>query len=648
MKKLFVGVFAIFSLLYYVIGQNSVSESVIQLINSARNQAGILSLQMSSELSNSAQRHSDDMANIGALNHVGSDGSQFWERMIDADYELTTGAENILVRNDANPESVFNQWWNSADHQTNMMNPDYVEVGVAYAQSSNGSYYFTMVLGTRAGVVALPIATPTAIVPTAIPFSATSTSNLPTFTSIAPTVELPTLIPSITPTWTLSPLITPVIMTPLPTPTQTAYPSVTPFFPTDIRFIVDSDSFTLLNVSGRTLDLTGLVFQSDRGEMEATAWDTEFLTQPLNRFSSEDCLQVWGLEKNVLQNKVPDCRVRHGWVAVGESQLFWKGGSVFFVLNDNEVIAQCVVADSICDISFESRFIPSSDSSIVPLSSDRDIRLIYNQDSFTLLNIAGEPIDLNGLIFQSSVGKLNIDAWDTEFLTRPLGLFPPSDCLMAWGNGRSEQGIPGDCETRHGWIIVGADEKIWTGTSRFDVLRYNRVLAGCIVAQGLCEVNLEGNLGANSPTVVPPNSFNSDGIVTTDTTIPSTSRIATSDLTFIYDFNSFALINTSGQSLDISSLVFESDNGVFSASRWNTEFLTHSLSNFPAGDCVQVWGVNEELQTKPPTCETRHAWIAVAPELQFWRDTTQLRIRRGIKQLGVCDLRAGQCEVDFP
>jgi hypothetical protein len=648
MKKLSLGILLACWMLVQVSGQDAITNSVVALVSSARYQVGTSSLIMSSELISAAQRHSNDMAQTGQLDHVGSDGSQFWERMTDAGYSLTTGAENILLRSDMNAQAIFNQWRNSPPHQANMMNPDYVEVGVAYAQSADGTYFVTMVLGTRAGVSAPILPSPTQIPPTFTPLPPTATSIPPTVTLTPIPTATYTATPLIQPTRTLSPLITPVYFTPIPTITPPILPTATPELPPDIRLIYDTDSLTLLNVAGRRLDLTGLRFPSDTGLLESTVWDTDFLTERLNNFSDGDCLQVWGLRLNVVQDKISDCKIRHAWVAVKDTQLFWTNASSFLVLNDGDIIGQCIVADGRCDISFDAEFtLPVSDS-ILSTPSNRDIRLMFNQDSLTVLSLADSPINLLGLSFQSSGGTLSIQSWETEFLTSSLSGFPSQDCLMAWTSQAGEQPQSVDCKTRHGWIVVGDDDDFWRGVSRFDVIRDNRVLAGCVVASGYCDVNLAGNLGINSPTLVPLNPVISTGTSVANTTDSSSLTTSNAGLTLVYSLDSFALINTSGRSLDLSEIVFESDTGVFSANRWNTDFLTRPLSDFPSGDCLQIWGVNEELQSKPTGCNTRHSWVAVASDVQFWRNTSQLRVRYGAEQLGLCDLNVGQCAIRIP
>ena len=142
-----------------------------------------------------AQQHSDDMASVDRLSHTGTDGSQFWERMQSNGYLLSAGAENVLSRGDSNPESAFQQWFNSEPHRLNMLNTDYQKVGIAYARAESGRFYFTMVFGARTDFVVAttiptntPIPTDTAIPPTLIP-----TETIPATPTTTPTMQAPTV-----------------------------------------------------------------------------------------------------------------------------------------------------------------------------------------------------------------------------------------------------------------------------------------------------------------------------------------------------------------------------------------------------------------------------------------------------------------------
>ncbi len=82
------------------------------------------------------------------MTHDGSDGSQPADRITKTGYVWSTVGENVLQRWDVNAAGAYDQWWNSPPHHQNMMNPVFTEIGLAYARSASGKYFYTMELGT--------------------------------------------------------------------------------------------------------------------------------------------------------------------------------------------------------------------------------------------------------------------------------------------------------------------------------------------------------------------------------------------------------------------------------------------------------------------------------------------------------------------
>lgn len=618
-------------------GQDNTNFAILDKLNAERNANGIPSLIWNAQLATSAQRHSVDMGENKFLDHSGTDGSQFWQRMLDAGYSLSTGSENILMRRDTDAQATYDQWKNSPPHRANMMNADYIEIGIAYELSSNGTYYFTMVLGSRPDVTPPPLVTSTSLPPTSTLF--------PTSTLI-PLTPVPTLIPTVIP----SPTIIPPTRAFVPQATATATiptatripPTSTPYLPPDIRLVYDNSTFAIINISGKRLDMSHLSFKSDAGSLDINVWETEFLSEPLNNFSASDCIQAWGFEIVDIPEKPVDCRFRHAWIAVGQGQLFWKDVTQFLVFKDDTAIGLCYLVEQYCDLSMEARlesFQLNNDA--INSETSRDLKLLFTADSFALINISEVPVDVRGLVFQSESGRLAIERWDTEFLSQALSGFTSNDCIQAWTLNGLEQEKPSNCNIRHGWIMVNDSEDFWRDTTRFSVIRNNIVLAGCVISNGSCDVSLQGNLGVNSPTVVP-------NLPQTNTNSTANNANSNSDLTFVYDSTSFSLINSSGASLDISQLQFESNNGVFSAHQWDTGFLTRSLGDFSAGDCLQVWQVGGELLTKPDECRVRHAWVAVPSSQIFWVNVSEFRVRTGSQVLATCTVANGRCTLNLP
>ncbi len=524
--------------------QDDPAPLILALLNTERNAAGLASLATNPQLVAAAQRHSDDMAAGDFLDHVGSDGSQFWERILEAGYSMSSGAENILYRWDTDALGAFEQWEESPQHLTNMMSADYTEIGIAWAQSASGKYYFTMVLARREGepprlgpnatptlpplmpapspdqavisvdhsvlmrllrllfwlqaqagdnMVAVPAATaapalpapPTATVaplqPPAIP-----TATLPPVQP--PTLPPPTVVPPTVPP-VQPPTIPPPTVAPIQPPTQA--PNIVP----DVRIFSYGQSVTVINVAGHALNLRPLRLQSGAGTLDATMWDNGYLSAPLDAFPNGDCLQVWGLGVPGTLPQPPQCDTRHAWLSVGPQYAFWEGVSQFQVLYGGREVAVCHV-DSVCDVSFSATaqplpvptVAPPPAAPAAPAAGTGSVRLIYDARGVTLLNVSGRRLNLAPLMFQSATGTMSAVEWDNGYLSAPLDSFPNGDCLQVWNLSSAALAPPAECHTRHAWLEMGTPYQFWRAD--FQVLYGGQVIATCSLGTGVCEVKL--------------------------------------------------------------------------------------------------------------------------------------------------------------
>ncbi|MBR4201727.1 MAG: hypothetical protein IKQ91_10770 [Oscillospiraceae bacterium] len=93
------------------------------------------------ELAKLAQKHSADMADHNFVSHVGSDGVDRSDRMLNAGIDYEYGGENI----DYGYRNIFdalNGWLNSNEHRQNMLNKKYTDLGVGFAYNENAEYCY--------------------------------------------------------------------------------------------------------------------------------------------------------------------------------------------------------------------------------------------------------------------------------------------------------------------------------------------------------------------------------------------------------------------------------------------------------------------------------------------------------------------------
>jgi uncharacterized protein YkwD len=132
--------------------QNTSYENrVLSLINSARESAGLPGLTINYQLSSAALEHSQDMACVDFVDHTGSNGSTWYDRVAAQGYaNYSSSRENIYVGDPSfggTPDGAFTWWMNSQVHRDNILNADISEVGIGYVYYSESSYggYYTVV-----------------------------------------------------------------------------------------------------------------------------------------------------------------------------------------------------------------------------------------------------------------------------------------------------------------------------------------------------------------------------------------------------------------------------------------------------------------------------------------------------------------------
>ncbi len=125
-------------------------DQMLSLINQARTENGLEIVFLQSQLSAAALKHSIDMACNRFVDHHGSDGSTWYDRVGREGYANPRSArENIYVGGDA--QATFTWWMNSQIHRDNILFPGVTEVGIGYVFVPGSPYgsYFTLLLAKR-------------------------------------------------------------------------------------------------------------------------------------------------------------------------------------------------------------------------------------------------------------------------------------------------------------------------------------------------------------------------------------------------------------------------------------------------------------------------------------------------------------------
>ncbi len=116
-----------------------------------------------------------------------------------------------------------------------------------------------------------------------------------------------------------------------------------------------------------------------------------------------------------------------------------------------------------------------------------EILLTYDRNGLVLANMAGAPINLNGLLLEGTVGKISIDRWMTV-APFPAEAFPANQCLMAVRSGANFS-IPSNCRVVRSELDLLPDRVFWA-VADFTVKLNGNVLTTCSMSAGRCVVDL--------------------------------------------------------------------------------------------------------------------------------------------------------------
>ena len=117
-----------------------VANQLLTRINELRHQNKVSPAQLNAQLVAAAQSHSQDMARTGNVSQTGSDGSIAVERMRAAGYPGEPG-EEVFDGGQVTLDEVWYYWLNDRTSSNILLNPTYVNVGIAVVNAGDRSYY---------------------------------------------------------------------------------------------------------------------------------------------------------------------------------------------------------------------------------------------------------------------------------------------------------------------------------------------------------------------------------------------------------------------------------------------------------------------------------------------------------------------------
>ncbi len=111
--------------------------------------------------------------------------------------------------------------------------------------------------------------------------------------------------------------------------------------------IYDNHSLTLLNISDRRIDISGVAITGSGTTLALTRW-TQVAPVLLDDFMEGGCLQVWAWTEPADLAEPSACAMRLSYIYVAPEALFWTQGD-FSITQAGAVIATCEKGAGICN-----------------------------------------------------------------------------------------------------------------------------------------------------------------------------------------------------------------------------------------------------------------------------------------------------------
>jgi uncharacterized protein YkwD len=121
-------------------------KEIFDLTNAARKDQQLEPLRVNATLMKCARQHSLNMAKQAKMAHE-LDGKSPFDRLRAVGYDYRRAGENVAYGDeDVSVKEIFDGWMKSEGHRKNILNKDYVEIGLGIAVSGEEKYY-TQVFG---------------------------------------------------------------------------------------------------------------------------------------------------------------------------------------------------------------------------------------------------------------------------------------------------------------------------------------------------------------------------------------------------------------------------------------------------------------------------------------------------------------------
>lgn len=119
----------------------------------------------------------------------------------------------------------------------------------------------------------------------------------------------------------------------------------------------------------------------------------------------------------------------------------------------------------------------------------RQLTLLYNSRSLTVINQGDEPLDISQIVFRQDSYQLATTRWQQLVGNTPLNRFDNGHCLLVYSFTDSAVASPSQCRITWSVLTVAPQRLFWTNGD-FEVLRAGQVVGTCSVNAQRCTIEL--------------------------------------------------------------------------------------------------------------------------------------------------------------
>jgi uncharacterized YkwD family protein len=120
--------------------ESTEEKEIFELVNNERAKAGIKPVTYNAQVAAAARIKSDEMAAKKYFNHTSPTYGTPFEMLRAFGIDYRTAGENI-AKGQKTAKAVMGAWMNSSGHRYNILNPDFTQLGVGYANDGGTTYW---------------------------------------------------------------------------------------------------------------------------------------------------------------------------------------------------------------------------------------------------------------------------------------------------------------------------------------------------------------------------------------------------------------------------------------------------------------------------------------------------------------------------